>query len=98
MRAGPMRMRLLVGADGELRDMTVERTLRKIKTNMSAARAAFLRRDQRQVNCIRHKVGRKQKSLVLALGGKIIRFAGKAPLEVVFCAEDEIDIFIKIDD
>ena len=98
MRAGPMRMRLLVGADRELRDVAVQRALGEVEADVAAAGAALLRRDQRQVDRVRHEVRRQQEALGLVLGGEIIRLAVEAALEVVVGAEDEIQVLVEIDD
>ena len=98
MRAGAMRVRLLVGADGKLRDVARHRTLGHIEADVSAPCAAFLRRNQRQVDDVGHEIGRKQITLGLRLGAEIVRLARKTVLEVVSGVEDEIDIVIKIED
>ena len=98
MRARPVGMRLLVGADRELRDVAVQRALGEVEADVAAAGAALLRRDQRQVDRIRHEVRRQQEALGLVLGGEIIRLAVEAALEVVLGAEDEIQVLVEIDD
>ena len=98
MRARPVGMRLLVGADRELRDVAVERALGEVEADVAAAGAALLRRDQRQVDRVRHEVRRQQEALGLVLGGEIIRLAVEAALEVVLGAEDEIQVLVEIDD
>ena len=98
MRARPVRVRLLVGADRELRDVAVERGLREIESDVSAARAALLRRDERQVHRVRYEVGGEEEALGLVLRGEVIRFAVETALEVVLGAEDEIDVFVEVDD
>src|SRR5215204_7767352 len=50
MGAGTVRVRLLVGADRELRDVARDRTLRHIEADMAAAGTALLGGDQRQVD------------------------------------------------
>ena len=98
MCAGPVGVRLLVGADRELRDVAVERALGEVEADVAAAGAALLRRDQRQVDRVRHEIGRQQEALGLVLGGEIIRLAVEAALEVVLGAEDEIQVLVEIDD
>ena len=83
MRARSVRVRLLVGADRELRDVAVERALGEVEADVAAAGAALLRRDQRQVDRVGHEVGGEQEALGLVLGGEIIRLAVEAALEVV---------------
>src|SRR5271170_5197627 len=65
---------------------------------MAAAGAALLGGDERQVDGVGHEIGAQQKAVLLALGGEIIRLAGKPVLEVVRKVEDEIDILVAIDD
>ena len=65
---------------------------------MAAAGAALLGRDQRQVDRIGHEIGGEQEALGLVLGGKIVRLAVEAALEVVVGAEDEIEVLVEIDD
>ena len=65
---------------------------------MAAAGTALGRGDQRNIYRIGHEIRRQQKALLLAFGGEIIRLAGEAVLEVVFGVEDEIEVFVEIDD
>src|SRR5581483_1480451 len=50
MGARPVRVRLLVGADGKLRDVRIERAAGEIEAPTAAAGAAHLRGRQRQVD------------------------------------------------
>ena len=92
-----MRVRLLVGADGELRDVTVHRALGEIEAEVAAAGAALRRGDQRNVDRVGHEIGGQQKALLLALGAEIVGLAGETILEVVFGVEDEFDVLVEID-
>src|SRR4029079_10586578 len=90
--------RLLVGADRELRDVAVQRALREIEADVTAAGAALLGGDQRQVDGVRYEVRRQQEAFGLVLGGEVIRLAVEAALEVVVGAEDEIQVIVKFND
>ncbi len=98
MCARPVGVRLLVGADRELRDVTVQRRLGEVEADVAAARAALLRGDERQVDRVRHEVGGEQEALGLVLGREVVRLAVEAALEVVLGAEDEIQVLVEIDD
>ena len=98
VRARPVGVRLLVGADRELRDVAVERALGEVEADVAAAGAALLRRDQRQVDRVGHEIRRQQEALGLVLGREVIRLAVEAALEVVLGAEDEIQVLVEVDD
>src|ERR1700689_4266964 len=98
MRTRAVGVAFLVGADRELRDVAVNRALGHIEADMAAAGAALRRGDQRNVDGIGYEIRRQQKALLLALGGEIIRLAGETVFEVVFGVEDEIEVFVEIDD
>ncbi len=97
MRARPVRVALLVGADRELRDVAVHRALGHVEADMAAAGAALLGADQRQVDRIGHEIGHQQQALLLALGAEIVGLAVEAVLEVVRGVEDEVDVLVEID-
>ncbi len=90
-------MALLVGADRELRDVRVHRALGHVEADVSAARAALLGGDERQVHRVRHEIGLQQQALLLALVGEVVGLAGEARLEVVRRVEDEVDVFVEVD-
>src|SRR5262245_59881402 len=90
-------MRFLVGADGKLRKVTRQRALRHVEANVTAAGATFLGADQRQVDGIGDKIGREQKTLLLALGAEVIRLAIEAAGEIALGVEDKIDVAIKVE-
>src|SRR3954454_2755957 len=98
MRAGPVGVGLLVGADRELRDVAVERTLGEVEADVAAAGAALLGRDQWQVDGIGYEIGGEEEALGLVLGREVIRLAVEAAFEVVLGAEDEIQVFVEVDD
>src|SRR5262249_28730571 len=94
---GPVRMRLLVCADGELRDMARDRAPGHVEANVPAAGTAFLGRDQREIDGIRHKIGLQQKADLFALGAEIVRFSGETILEIIAEIEDEVRLLIEVD-
>ncbi len=96
--AGPVRMRLLVGADRELGDVARDRAARHVEADMAAAGAALLGGDQRQVDRIRHEIGLQQEARLFALGAVIVGLAGEAVLEVAGVTEHEIEIVVQVDD
>src|SRR6185437_17154826 len=67
------------------------------EADVTAAGAALLGGNERQVDGVGHEIGAQQKAVLLALGGKIIRLAGEPVLEVVRTVEDEIVIVVAID-
>ena len=97
MGAGTVRVRLLVGADRELRDVARDRALGHVEADMAATGAALLGGDQRQVDGVGDEIRREQEAVLLALGGEIIRLAGEAVLEVIVEVEDEILVVIEVD-
>src|SRR5215207_5911873 len=93
-----VRMRLLVSADRELRDVTRDRTAREIESHHPAAGAAFRCICHGNVNAIGNEIRLQPQAGRLGPGGKIIWLAIEAMLEVKIRVEDEVQIFIKIDD
>src|SRR4029453_13659371 len=75
--ARAVRMRLLVGADGELRDVAGDRSARHVEADVAAAGAAFLGGNERQVDGIGDEVGLQQESDLLAFGAVVVGLAGE---------------------
>ncbi len=97
-RPRPMRVRLLVGADGKLRDVAVHRAAGHGEANMAPSRAALLRGDERQVHGVGDEIGVEEQSLLLALAGEVVGLAVEAILEVIPGVEDEVDVAESVDD
>ncbi len=66
VRARAVGVRLLVGADGELRDVAGDGAARHVEADMAAAGAALPGGDQRQVDGVGHEIGAQQKAVLLA--------------------------------
>ena len=98
VRARPMGVRLLIGANRELRDVAIHRPLRHREARMPAARAAFFRRKQWQVDGVGHEVGIEEQPLLLAFVGEIFRLAVEALLEVVTGVKNKANIAERVDD
>jgi hypothetical protein len=92
-----VRVALLVGADRELRDVAVHRTLGHAEADVAAASPALLGADQRQVDRVSDEIRLQQQAPLLTLGAEIVRLAIEAILEVVVAAEDEVEILVEID-
>ena len=95
VRARPVAVRLLVGADRELRDVA-RHAARHVEADVAAAGAALLGADQRQVDRVGHEIGGEQEALLLRLRREVVRLAVEAVLEVVGRVEDEIDVVIEV--
>src|SRR5205823_15052037 len=94
VRAGPVRMRLLVGTYGKLRDVAVHRSLGHAEANVAAARAAFIGGNERKVDRIGNEVCVEEQTFLLSFVCKVIRFAAEALAKIVLGPKDEIDIAI----
>src|ERR1019366_7662797 len=77
--------------------MRVKRSFGEIEADVAAAGAAHVGPRQRQVECVGNEVGGELPSLQLFAGGEIVGLAGKAALEIVILAENEIEILEEID-
>src|ERR1700754_4628866 len=77
--------------------MAVLRTTCHVETDMPTAGPTFGSADQRQVHRISDEIRFHQQTLLLAAICEVVGLAVKAVLEIVRRAEDEIDVFERID-
>ena len=87
-----MRVRLLVGANGELRDVAVQIPLGHAEADVAATCAPLVRHIERQVHRIGHKVRVEQQPPLLPLAREVVGLAVEAFGEVVLGVEDEVHV------
>ena len=91
-----MTVTLLVSANGELADVAVHRAFGELEPDVAAACPALFRLDQRQVDRVGNKVGLHQKTLLLALIGKVVRLAREAAFEIMLGVEQKVGVFVDV--
>ena len=91
MSAGAVPVRLLVGADRELRDMRADRVVGDLEADVDAAGAALLVLLQLHVVDVGDEIALPEPAEVqLALAGEVVLLAAEAVLEGKVVVEDEV--------